>query len=448
VKRVEAAPIMASTATNQKQQAARENPRGCGAYELHDAVRKGDEATCTALLLNNSTVINKIDGTGSTPLHIAVGNGDRTMCELLLKYGADVNCEDRTGDSVLHLATKLGSVAMCKYLVEHRAAINERNVAGNTPLCEAVKRGSREVCELLINCGAKIHKRGQEGKTPLQLAQAMKDQVLYELLISAGADVTEADEMIPTVQKEKFEMFTTCLHLAAQAADESLCKYFLLNGANVNGTRTRLIDECEYEETPLHAATRSKSQAIVKLLLDHGADVNALDSDERTPIELLNAREDIDLCFYLAQRGAKKIFLLDYNKRDEDYEDLFLCSIRRYYRVSLLFAAIKKNRDDIFQGLLDLNIDPNPQPDKNGNLLVRILFAYLYLIFQGVIVLLPTPSSEPYPYCISASKCPPRCCYFEKGCGQVQKAFRRRDQPRYRRQGSQHLILKHFPDLL
>ena len=69
---------------------------------LHIFARKDDLTTCKKLI--NSANVNETDEEERTPLHVAVIFASDKICELLLKYGADVNAKDSNNDSPIQLA--------------------------------------------------------------------------------------------------------------------------------------------------------------------------------------------------------------------------------------------------------------------------------------------------------------------------------------------------------
>ena len=69
---------------------------------LHICVRKDDFIMCKKHI--NSINVNETDVKMRTPLHVAVIFASEKLCELLLKYGADVNVKDSHNDSPIQLA--------------------------------------------------------------------------------------------------------------------------------------------------------------------------------------------------------------------------------------------------------------------------------------------------------------------------------------------------------
>lgn len=91
---------------------------------LHYAASKPD---ITRLLLNKGALVNvRTTGSGATPLHVAAGgrHEDRdykTVAELLISHGANVNAKDRDGKTPLILAQESGNVEIVEHLRKHGA---------------------------------------------------------------------------------------------------------------------------------------------------------------------------------------------------------------------------------------------------------------------------------------------------------------------------------------
>ena len=63
---------------------------------------------CKKHVMMLSVDVNETDERERTPLHVAVIFARDELCELLLKYGADVNAKDSYNDSPIHLAFYCG----------------------------------------------------------------------------------------------------------------------------------------------------------------------------------------------------------------------------------------------------------------------------------------------------------------------------------------------------
>ena len=73
---------------------------------LHICARKNDLAMCKIHI--NSVDVNETDEKIRTPLHVAMIFADNEMCDLLLKYGADVHAKDSNMDDPIQLAFYYG----------------------------------------------------------------------------------------------------------------------------------------------------------------------------------------------------------------------------------------------------------------------------------------------------------------------------------------------------
>ena len=69
---------------------------------LHISVRKNDIHSCKTHI--NSVDVNETDEKMRTPLHIAIIFASDEICDLLLKYGADVFAKDIYDDTPIQLA--------------------------------------------------------------------------------------------------------------------------------------------------------------------------------------------------------------------------------------------------------------------------------------------------------------------------------------------------------
>ena len=85
---------------------------------LHTAARRG-LAEIASILLKDPRVDVNISSAGKfTPFHMACINGDRALCELLLRNGADIFAKTTSSYNPLMLAAIKGNEEACKLLVE------------------------------------------------------------------------------------------------------------------------------------------------------------------------------------------------------------------------------------------------------------------------------------------------------------------------------------------
>jgi len=185
---------------------------------------------------------------------------------VLNKEGSEiVNQIDNSGKTVLHLSAEEGELAISKYLIdETKIHINIIDNHRRTALhyaCEisASKEEQKlKIAELLLTKGAVVS-QDIEGDTPLHVLSkrvfinAAKYLDLLVLMIAAGMDINTPNNTLQTP-----------LHLAA-ATNEQNVLFLMKRGANPN-----IVDR--NKETPLHVALRLGRVTTAKLLVRMGAD--------------------------------------------------------------------------------------------------------------------------------------------------------------------------------
>ncbi|GFF70369.1 putative ankyrin repeat protein FPV162 [Aspergillus udagawae] len=141
--------------------------------------------TLRLLLDHDSTGINRVDNTGSTPLHYAAISHAMCGCSqhaelairTLLEYGADPRIPDGSGCTILHL---LGyhshqgdpvETTLLELILAHGANINHAESNGKTAL-HAFAQNLRQVsaAKLLIEHGADFRARNSLRETPFHAA--------------------------------------------------------------------------------------------------------------------------------------------------------------------------------------------------------------------------------------------------------------------------------------
>jgi len=107
-------------------------------------------------------------------IHRAADRGDRGAVEKFLAEGVDVNTKGDTicqeGWTPLHHAAFHGQKSVAEVLLEKGAQVNATSQAGRTALHEAAWRGSTDLAQLLIAKGADVNAKSNRGLTPLDLA--------------------------------------------------------------------------------------------------------------------------------------------------------------------------------------------------------------------------------------------------------------------------------------
>lgn len=153
---------------------------------IHKAVESGNVQEVARLLEQDPGSVNAFCRLHfTTPLLIAVKNGDRDMVALLLDKGAYPRA-GTGGDAVLHIAVYTKRFDIAQLLLDKGADINVKNPLGLTPLHYAVYHATPKEVELLIKRGADVNARDNEGKTPLALAKGYDRDEVVKLLRDHG----------------------------------------------------------------------------------------------------------------------------------------------------------------------------------------------------------------------------------------------------------------------
>ncbi|KAL5234044.1 hypothetical protein ACI65C_001454 [Semiaphis heraclei] len=130
-----------------------------------------------------TTIPEKKNEKGETPIIPACAKGNVKLVLSLLKQGHSVNAGDALGWTALHEASNYGHVDIVNVLIDHGADINNRGgpcCEGITPLHDAAACGHLEVIDCLLDRGANPLVRTNKGETPLDSLIACRNRVILE----------------------------------------------------------------------------------------------------------------------------------------------------------------------------------------------------------------------------------------------------------------------------
>ncbi|XP_007537455.2 NF-kappa-B inhibitor epsilon [Erinaceus europaeus] len=109
---------------------------------------------------------------GLSCLHIATLQRNRSLIELLLQNGADIDAQEGTsGKTALHLAVETQERGLVQFLLQAGARVDARMLNGCTPLHLAAGRGLGGISSTLCEAGADSLLRNVEDETPQDLAE-------------------------------------------------------------------------------------------------------------------------------------------------------------------------------------------------------------------------------------------------------------------------------------
>ena len=281
---------------------------------IHEAAKDGNiEAVKQHLIAGTdpnfedefSSETGNTNFSGTTPLHVATGNGHKEIAEFLISEGANVNALSKLVDkrmknspmgalepfnkpievqtSPLDLAIGNEHKEMVELLIANGAELDGGESGRPIPLMAAIMkkdigRKNIEIVELLVNNGANLNAEMTVGRTPLRLAisltrHSLSQNKIARLLIEKGADVNT-----------KTKYGSTLLHDAAGISNREIVELLINKGLDVNAKAGRGSHATGI--TPLYAAAAGGQMETVKLLIAKGADVHA------KIVPLINAKPD------------------------------------------------------------------------------------------------------------------------------------------------------------
>ncbi|KAI4475845.1 hypothetical protein M0802_015007 [Mischocyttarus mexicanus] len=121
------------------------------------------------------------DSAGYTALHYAARHGNYRICEMLLKYGANVNAKTRCGQATaLHRAATQGHYYVVEVLLKYGANANLKDADEYTALHRAIIAAHFPVCKILIP-HSDLSIVDKKNRTVKQLADEYCDDVLFLL---------------------------------------------------------------------------------------------------------------------------------------------------------------------------------------------------------------------------------------------------------------------------
>ena len=229
------------------------------------AVKKGLKSI-VELLLDNGADIETQDSRPGWPLRAAVASGNLDLLKLLLERGANINSDGGQGNS-LRCAAYDGNLQVIQYLIEYGA-----NPKLDGALQDAAMNGHIPVIEELLAVGANINSRGQMGSA-LDCAITGGHPDTVRLLLERGAS---ASEVIETEEGKTSPWPNPLLHASRNRnGDFHIVKLLLDAGADPNASSILWGNF----RLPLHAAAKMGNIDILQVLLEHGAKVNAQAED-------------------------------------------------------------------------------------------------------------------------------------------------------------------------
>lgn|GEM_PF-1658601 len=262
-------------------------PDSLEVYPLRIAVNSGD-VKCTKLLLKHGFYLNnhgmelgKFYGS-RTIFGVALENGDNSMVDLLLDFGAIVNMRD------VNLYKQDRSYILKRSIKNQKVHQGSEFHLDTTAIFGATAHNAPKCVQVLIDNGLDVNKTGQQWQTPLFWAVITQGEryrpkgstqnppVTYPPLQdkSAVVDVLLANGTNPSFTT-KFWLNLLCVTCDYQA--DWMVEKLLKAGAPANSYQA--------DKSALYYAVSRRDVKIAKMLLDAGANVNGKPNSGMTPLQ-------------------------------------------------------------------------------------------------------------------------------------------------------------------
>ena len=201
-----------------------------------------------------------------------------------------VNLVDESGNTVLHLAAHFGSSTIVSGLLKNGANAGALNKDKQTPLHWAAKKGHEAAVEILLNQeGIDLNAVDKDDLTALHWAARNGHEAVVQELVQHDDIRIDA--------KTKYQH--TPLHLAAKEGHSSVVAVLLQSGANINAQNDDLM-------TPLHWAAAFGHKTVVQELLQHRDTININPRDKwgNTPLSDAKNQNHTEIVLLLKEHGA------------------------------------------------------------------------------------------------------------------------------------------------
>jgi hypothetical protein len=126
----------------------------------------------------------------------SVIGGNEKALSLFLEAGFSPNTRDKFGVPLLILAARMGNRSIVNLLVKAGAQVNQQ--AGDrlsTALIDGVSGKHYGIVEDLLAAGADVNLKTRDGQSALIIAVGLNDETSAEMLLRAGADADDPDSL-------------------------------------------------------------------------------------------------------------------------------------------------------------------------------------------------------------------------------------------------------------
>jgi ankyrin repeat protein len=229
------------------------------------ASKPGAQSLMRFLVEERSANIDVTDGTGRTPVYIAVENENFDSARYLIARGANLEKKLRDGTTALSNAAYADKSKFVQLLLENNADVKSVDNNGRTPLSRTAISGAEAACRLLLVHDANPSLADDSGWTPLFYAAINNRENICLLFLKKGVDINH----------------------------------------RANDGRTALLWTLR-SNLPFGSVGTEKLPTI-RLLVDYGADINATDPTGKSALYFAYYEGYLGIVKYLSWKGAHLI---------------------------------------------------------------------------------------------------------------------------------------------
>jgi ankyrin repeat protein len=189
-------------------------------------------------------------------LYYASFLGLRTVVQMMMDAGADVNAQGGQYGNALQAASWRGHEKVVQLLMDAGADINAQGGQYGNALQATSVAGYEKVVQMLMDAGVDVNAQGGQYGNVLYAASVAGHEKVVQMLIGAGADINAQGGQ-----------YGNALYAASVEGYEKVVQMLIGAGADVNAHGG------QYGNT-LQAASYKGHEKVVQMLMDAGADVN------------------------------------------------------------------------------------------------------------------------------------------------------------------------------
>ncbi|KAL2044844.1 hypothetical protein N7G274_002619 [Stereocaulon virgatum] len=235
-------------------------------YDLVSAATLQDVTALVEMLLRNGFQLDAwtyVDAEGISPIFSVLDWGEeyRTLFNLMVNSGANLDYESRDGSNLLSRAAMYGYTWALEILVNAGAKLNRKK--RHTAIVDAAYSNQLETIQYLVHTlRAAPDLKTTEGTTALRVASLMNHIGICKFLLETCRDDIDVENRVD----EQSILYDACVGNRTQ-----IVELLLAHGADPNAAGGVLSGKW----TPLQKASKAGSMDIVRALVTYGADISA-----------------------------------------------------------------------------------------------------------------------------------------------------------------------------